>query len=39
MSIVFDALSDIFLSIVDMVLSRKTDDRANGKEERHDGEE
>ena len=35
MSIVFDTLSDIVLTIVDMLFARKTDKRARGKEGRH----
>lgn len=34
MSIAFDTLSDIFLSVLDMIFARKTDKRAHGKGER-----
>ena len=34
MNIVFDTLSDIVLTVVDMVFAQKTDKRARGKEGR-----
>ena len=37
-SIVFDALSDIVLNIVDMIFSRKTSARESRKGAGHDGE-
>lgn len=42
MSIAVDALSDIILTIADMLFARKTDKRSNGKREngkREDGKE